>query len=439
MPEARDNKPKVKQLSIVIKNADGTEQIIKKYTPEELEALKSTGLNVATMAAKTITEAVKPVIDFLKEHADEIEQMKVKQEEFEELIPWIKHELDKKDKDPNYANVTFEDILSQYAEDGTPNEEQSAAAIIINRARRAKEQGAELNDIVYPDSLLYLTDKLTKAIFSNDNKIRDPYIGGTVNTNPSKKENRRAGAPDATITWYIDFIKLKDEGIIPQDFTVKDLNIMTAAWALCSENNNFCTEQQIYRLMHDNKTPNPRDIKDIHDRLTKMSACFYLSNAIEHKYYSKYDEINYDGPFLAFERVTGIVKGQITDNLIHFFRKPVLIEFAENRHQIETIPVKLIAEAPIAHTETNDQINNYLIGRVLFMKAHPEKPAVIEYDTLCERCKLSGKEKDRAEPKVKALLKHYQETGFILSSDIKMRTNKKRNQSIDKIIITTPL
>ena len=73
------------------------------------------------------------------------------------------------------------------------------------------------------------------------------------------------------------------------------------------------------------------------------------------------------------------------------------------------------------------------------MKAHPEKPAVIEYDTLCERCKLSGKEKDRAEPKVKALLKHYQETGFILSSDIKMRTNKKRNQSIDKIIITTPL
>lgn len=432
-------KPDIIPVSIVIKNADGTERIVKEYTPEELEALNATGLDVATMAANTITEAVKPVIDFLKEHADEIEQMKVQQEEFEALIPWIKHELDKKDKDPNYANVTFEDILSQCAEDGTPNEEQSAAAVIINRARRAKEQAPEVNNIIYPDTLSYPIDKLTKAIFFHNNKIRDPYIGGTVNTNPSNEKNRREGAPDATLTWYIDFSKLKDEGIIPQDFTIKDLNIMTATWALCSANDNLCTEQQIYRLMHDNKTPNTRDIKDIHDRLTKMSARFHFSNKAEHQYYPGYDDMPYDGDFLFFERITACIKGQITDSVIHIFRKPFLIEFAENRKQFETIPVNLIAGAPIAHTETNDKINNYLIGRVLFMKAHPEEPAVIKYDTLCEKCELSGKEKDRADPKVRALLKHYQETGFISSSDIKTRTNKKGNQSIEKIIITTPL
>lgn len=427
------------KFTLVSRTADGTETIIKEIEPKEYEALKAAGISLAELAAQTITETVKPVIDFITQHAAEIEKLKVKQEEFEELIPWIKHELDKKDRDPNYANVTFEDILSQCAADGTPNEEQSAAAVIISRARRSKEQAPEVNNIIYPDTLSYPIDKLTKAIFFHNNKIRDPYIGGTVNTNPSNEKNRREGAPDATLTWYIDFSKLKDEGIIPQDFTIKDLNIMTATWALCSANDNLCTEQQIYRLMHNNKTPNTRDIKDIHDRLTKMSARFHFSNKAEHQYYPGYDDMPYDGDFLFFERITACIKGQITDSVIHIFRKPFLIEFAENRKQFETIPVNLIAGAPIAHTETNDKINNYLIGRVLFMKAHPEEPAVIKYDTLCEKCELSGREKNRAETKVKDLLKHYQETGFILSSDVKMRTNKKGNPSIDKIIITIPL
>lgn len=169
--------------------------------------------------------------------------------------------------------------------------------------------------------------------------------------------------------------------------------------------------------MGNTSRPSTADIKKINDSLTKMRlARIYISNEHEANKYKGYQQFKYDGDLLPFERITGIIDGQESDAILHFFREPPLMTFAKERKQITTLELRLL-ESPISKTEANLAIDDYLLERISHIKNGKAQPRIL-YETLYKKCSITTKkQKDRAPEKIKRYLEHYKNSGFINSYD----------------------
>jgi hypothetical protein len=114
------------------------------------------------------------------------------------------------------------------------------------------------------------------------------------------------------------------------------------------------------------------------------------------------------------ERISAIVNGQTTDSAIHLFREPPLISFARERKQITTVSRKLL-ESPLSQTDSNLQIEDYLIEQISHIKSPKSKlKNKLLFETIFEKCNIkTPNQRARARETITKLLDHYKKHNFI--------------------------
>lgn len=260
-----------------------------------------------------------------------------------------------------------------------------------------------------PESVMYPLDKPNSGIW---NLIEMPANGQLrIDFDTTKDEDKKAGK-SALVLYGLTFDDLPPE--IAKKLTYYDKRVYVAVAGLHTAGNDRMSASQIYRAMGNKTSPSPEQIQKINDSLTKMGAArIYLNNAKETETYSKYPKFSYDASLLPFERVKVYINNTLTESAIHLFREPPLITFARERGQITQLTPQLL-ESPISKTEANLQLEDYLLERIGRMK-NPKATAQkkILFSTVYEKCKITGKQKQRTPDKIKRYLDHYKACGWI--------------------------
>jgi hypothetical protein len=223
--------------------------------------------------------------------------------------------------------------------------------------------------------------------------------------------SKKGSTQPIDIYYVLDFSELQNASITKK-LEIYDKRVYLAIAALYNGGYDRVSILQIYNTMGYKGRPGASDIKKINSSITKMNgARLYINNMAEAKAY-KYDRFEYDGQLLPMERVKGIVNGQVAEAVIHIFREPPMVSFARQRKQITTINVRLL-DTPLSKTSANMELEDYLLERISHMKKSSVRKRML-LATIYENANIKTiKQKQRAPEKIKKLLEHYKENGFI--------------------------
>ncbi len=236
------------------------------------------------------------------------------------------------------------------------------------------------------------------------------------NTNGQYKINfdvsKRGKSKPIAVVYSLDFNDLPDDMVISRKLEIYDKRVCLAIAALYNDGCEYMSISQIYDSMGNKGRPGASDIKKINDSITKMNgATLSLNNKAEADAYN-YDYFEYDGKLLQMERIKGVVKGQVSEAVIHVFREPAIVTFARQRKQITTISKKLL-NSPLSKTNANMELEDYLIERISHMKKGNIRKKML-FSTIYDNTHISTvKQKQRAPEKIKKLLEHYKANNFI--------------------------
>jgi len=307
---------------------------------------------------------------------------------------------------PEYAAHTPEEWLSMsYSDLYRDDDFMKALASAVAQKRPALGFGNR-HTAKTADRLVYPLDKINSKVWGLlESADKDGQISFDVLTGKRGKAQK-----DVLVMFSINFEECK----ISKKLTQYDKRVYVACDALYKAGNEYCTPSQIYRMLGNNSSPSIRERKRINDSITKMGdAKIFVDNARERAAGYNYPDFVYDGKLLPFERVTGYVNNVYSDSLIHFFRRPPLGQYAEDRKQVTTISRALL-ESPISKTEKNLAIEDYLIDRIGHMKRPGRTERKILLRTLYDSCGISEKkDRQRTREKVKILLEHYKNCKWI--------------------------
>lgn len=350
--------------------------------PEEQQAQYR---DIAKEFAKALLsiEALQPLTDLVNE--------------IRELEPFLSAELKKPEYGGKLTDYYTPAQLLELRRD--PNSFYTKA---VEAARAAKES-AHIGTAKSAKKIDFPLDKpnanLWKLLDEGSRQI-------TFDMLPKKK------AREAYIFYSIDFDALTGAAITKK-LRPFDKLVYTAISSLFNAGNNVVSLSQIYYAMGYKGTPGAGDRAKINDSITKMnSAKITLDTTKEHAVLKNMPLYKYDGQLLPMERVTALINGKISEAAIHIFREPPLITFAKERKQITTIDVELL-QSPLSKTDTNIQIQDYLLERISREK-HKGKTCTILLETLYrETNTTTKKQKQRATPKIKILLEYFQGKEFI--------------------------
>lgn len=220
----------------------------------------------------------------------------------------------------------------------------------------------------------------------------------------------------ADILYSINFDDLEASGLnVVKRITVFDKRVQTAANALFKTTGDLMTIAQIYASMGYEGRPGKSDIKRIYTSLEKMRLIpISIDNTSENKLYPNIEKFIYNGVMLPWESVDAIVNGQRAEGVIHLFRQPPLLSFAESRNQITTIPRALLA-SPVNKTEVHLLIDDYMITRISRLKRSNGKVSnKLLFSTIYAKAGVSTRvQKNRAKEAILKYLEHYKDCGFI--------------------------
>ena len=398
--------------------------------PGIMEAVNAIMQAVQSDTFKAIKEKVISLAELLQANRETIEAIAKDAEEYERLQPYIEAEIAELQKDPQYADLTLDDLLSDLDDNGEPV--SSIWAQILERAKRrremaeaAAEAAEDITEIEraaqdLPRIMSSPTDLLSYPLDKPNSRIWGLLAGAEPNGQlridiDTTSEKERKQGKEALIYYGISFDALETLGAgitITKQLTPFDKRVYVAAAALHHAGNSIMTANQIYKMMGNKGNPNAKDLKKIDDSLTKMGAArVYLDNGMEAKVYKKYARFKYDASLLPFERISAYINGQLVESAIHLFREPPLITFARERGQITGLTRQLL-ESPISKTDANLQLEDYLLERIGHMKNPKSKtPRKMLYSTIFERCGITTKkQKQRAPEKIRRYLDHYKKT-----------------------------
>lgn len=276
---------------------------------------------------------------------------------------------------------------------------------LIQEQEAAKTK--ELPDVLVHklENIDFPVDKVNSKIWKMFDNTNGQY---KINFNVSKRGNSRQIA----VVYSLDFNDLPNDMVISRKLEIYDKRVCLAIAALYNDGCEFMSVSQIYDSMGNKGRPGASDIKKINDSITKMNgATLSLNNKAEADAYN-YDYFEYDGKLLQMERIKGIVKGQVSETVIHVFREPAIVTFARQRKQITTISKKLL-NSPLSKTNANMELEDYLIERISHMKKRKIRNKML-FTTIYENTHISSvKQKQRAPEKIKKLLEHYKANNFI--------------------------
>lgn len=322
-----------------------------------------------------------------------------------------------KDRGGHVVKVTAPEWLKEKAKGKdltlTPDEVFKISEYIAEYILEAAGKGKNAKP---PEVTAKQAEKLEYPLDKPNSVIWDLLTETAPNGQITLKFNTTQGGKgkDALIMYSIDFDALEPDLKITKALTPFDKRVYVAAAALYNAGNEIITATQIHKMMGNTTRPGDDALQEINDSLTKMGAArVYIDTDKESRKYPKYARFKYDAALLPFERKTAYINGKLAESAIHLFREPPLVTFAKQRKQVTTIKRALL-ESPMSKTEENLRIEDYLLERIGRMKNSATKtPRKILYETLFERCRISGKQKQRAPKKVKTYLDHYKAQGWI--------------------------
>lgn len=396
---------------------------VEKLTDEQRQELKQTAEKLAKKLAEVIdfsgiTRAAEKAGIFIKAFQSEkmrdilaanaagLRQIQELFVELDEMEPFIKAELKKEE----YQGKTFDDILEYTPREllELRNDPGSYVYKAFEAARKAKTEAGKVT-VKHADSIEYPLDKINSKAWN----LLTEDTGGQIKINFDllpKKRNLQA-----TAYYSINFDNLGDNVKITKKLTPFDKRVYIAVSALYNAGNDVITATQIYYAMGNTGKPGANQIQKIDDSLSKLTGAeITLNNLHEHEALKgKYPHFKYTGSLLPIERIMAIVNGQLSESAIHFFREPPLMTFAKERNQVTTVDVALL-QSPINKTDSNLQIDDYLIDRISRAKNSDKKNCRILFKTLYERAGIKTKmQRQRAPEKVEKYLTHYQQQDFI--------------------------
>ncbi len=299
-------------------------------------------------------------------------------------------------------------VCKSAAKPGTDTPEANETEIAAWREQQAAEiKAATLNKLDWP------LDRPNSQVWDDISEIPKNDYGQIMFATEGD------GKPEATVLYSIDFKQVEELGVkITKQLTEFDKYVYIAVGSLFHKTAEMSLGQ-IFVAMGNKGKPNATQRKKLNDSLTKLrAATIYIDSTPEKNKATRY---KYDGDLLPFERITATVNGAPTESAIHLLREPPMLEFARKRRQITTIPRQLL-ENGLKQTDENLRLQDYLLQLISHMK-HPRNKIsrTITLATLHERLKINGtsdkhkKARQRLPEKVRGLLEHWKNTGWITS------------------------
>lgn len=256
-------------------------------------------------------------------------------------------------------------------------------------------------------SIVFPVDKVNKNIWG----LLDQPTDGQVTL--KFDVTNQGGKKPVNILYSLDFNSLSNVSVT-RKLEPYDKRVYLAISALFNEGYDVMSLQQIYAAMGYKGKVSANDSKKINNAISKMNgAHLYIDNQDEAAHYN-YKHFKYDASLLPMERMQAFVNGQLTDAAIHIFREPPMVSFAKQRNQITTIDIKLL-DSPLSKTNANIELEDYLIEEIARIK-NSKRNSKMLYSTIYEKSNIkTDKQKQRAPEKIKKLLEHYKQNGFIES------------------------
>lgn len=332
--------------------------------------------------------------------------------EITELESFLLAEL----KKPEYEGRTLGQLYESGVDDHGKVIPGSELEKALTAAREAKNSTIPRANVERARKIEYPLDKPNAIIWNLLERDTQGQIEINL-ANPKDRRNKRIPA-----YYAINFEDLGTGVQITKRLLPFDKRVYIAISALFNAGNNVMTLTQIHYAMGNTGRPSTNQLKNINDSITKMTgARIFFDNQEEAAAYKNYPRFMYDGSLLPIERGTATMNGKLTEAAIHIFREPPLISFAKQRRQITTINVELL-QSPVSKTDTNLQIEDYLLERIGRAKGGKNKSCKILLETLYEKAGIKEKQKKRTPDKIRRYLQHYQETdnfikGFTISDD----------------------
>lgn len=299
-------------------------------------------------------------------------------------------------KDFVYVNLGALEVLFAVLEMGNTTEEEALISALPSIFSRRV------------DSVTIPVDKLNSVIWTMNPKQIDGQL--SLNIEMGKPNEQ------AIVYYAIAFEDLQEDFKISRKLEPYDRLVYEAISALYNDERNtqkIISIGQIYHIMmgYDKKASN-LDTKKIDESITKMSrAHITIDNEGESTHHKHRVHQVYDAPLLPCERVRGYINGQLVNGLIHMLREPPAMSFAKARNQITSVTPEQL-QLPLNKTNTNLQLQHYLIDRIAKIKAG-NSPNKVLLSTIFEKCDITtAKEQLRARDKIVRILDHLQETGF---------------------------
>lgn len=258
-------------------------------------------------------------------------------------------------------------------------------------------------------SVVFPVDKVNKNIWHLLEQPTDGQL--TLNFDVSSEKDKKP----VNILYALDFNKLENVSVT-RKLEPYDKRVYLAISALFNEGYDVMSVQQIYTAMGYTGKASATDIKKINDAITKMNgAHLVIDNKYEAKSYTGYSHFKYDGVLLPMERMQAYINGQLADAAIHIFREPPMVSFAKQRKQVTTIDIKLL-DSPISKTNANIELEDYLIEEIARIKKGSRNNCKMLFDTIYKNAHITTKmQRQRAPEKIKKLLEHYKNCGYIES------------------------
>ena len=261
-----------------------------------------------------------------------------------------------------------------------------------------------------------ITEIAEKLKFPIDKVNRKFFQVWEVITSAPHNQIRFDVTPHTSTTGHNSYIlvSLEPRGTHATQLKDYDSRIMYAANTLKEKNNGRpFTPQALYEQMGNEGKLGSENRKRIFESLNRLNAYWiHIDNAEEAKNQKMRNEYKYHGSLLPFEYVEKLENGQVTKTAIRLLRTPPLIEFAEDRKQITTIPRSLL-QVPISQNDINIRIENYLITEIAFIKNGNRSNKILFETLFKETGQTTTKYKNRAKEKVVAILDHFKAEGHI--------------------------
>ena len=271
-------------------------------------------------------------------------------------------------------------------------------------------------DIIFP------VDKVNLAIWNKG-------IEGNLKNIPIKAD-KDADSHSLDIMYSVFFDQLEElekNGTlhIARRLTPFDKRVIVACTALYDAGNQIFSLTQIHYKMGNTATPNTTQLQKIYESVLKMIFTrIEINNTKEAEVY-KYPKFIYNGALFPAESLAEVtsVNGKkvyakydennnITEAMIHPFRRSAVIDFAQGRKQVTTFNVRLL-QSPLDKRDSNLELEDYLIWRIARAQNSGKKTEKILLNTIYQNCHItSDKQKQRAPEKITRLLEHQKKVDF---------------------------